>query len=116
MKATLHKRYAPPDELLLKEIDELIPEENEVLIKIHTSTVTTSDSTAYNFTFVPKLFLLPTKLSLGTSKPRTNILGIDFAREIVAVGKDVRRLKRVTRAPELPIRLWGPCPILVHPG
>ncbi len=94
MKAILHTRYGPPDELQLKEIDKPVPKDNEVLIKIHATSVTSTDCNVRNFTFVPGVFQLPARLFMfGVFKPRINILGIDLAGEIEAVGKDVKRFK-----------------------
>ncbi|NJD78639.1 MAG: NAD(P)-dependent alcohol dehydrogenase [Candidatus Methanoperedens sp.] len=94
MKAILHTKFGPPDELALKEVEKPVPRDDEVLIKIHATTVTTSDCNARNFTFVPKLFLFPARLFMfGVFRPRTNVLGIDLAGEIEAVGKDVKRFK-----------------------
>ena len=93
MKAILHTKYGPPDELQLKEVEKPVPKDNEVLIKIHATTVTSSDCNVRNFTFVPKVFQFPARLMFGVFKPRINILGIDLAGEIEAVGKDVKRFK-----------------------
>jgi len=54
MKAIVHTKYGPSDELQLMEIDKPVPRDNEVLIKIGATTVTTTDCNARNFTFVPK--------------------------------------------------------------
>ena len=93
MKAILHTKYGPPDELELKEVEKPVPKEDEILIKIHATTVTTSDCNIRNLTFVPKLFHLPTRMQLGFIKPKNNILGFDLAGDIEAVGKDVTRFK-----------------------
>jgi NADPH:quinone reductase-like Zn-dependent oxidoreductase len=93
MKAILHTAYGPPDELQLKEVEKPIPEENEVLIKIHATTVTTSDCNIRNLTFVPKLYWLPMRMQFGFSKPKNNILGFDLAGDIEVVGKQVTRFK-----------------------
>ena len=61
MKAILHTRYGPPDELQLKEVDKPVPKEDEVLIRIRASTVTSSDCNIRNLTFVPRLFALPSR-------------------------------------------------------
>jgi NADPH:quinone reductase-like Zn-dependent oxidoreductase len=91
MKAILHTKFGPPDELQLEEIEKPTPGENEVLIKIHASTVTSTDCNARNFTFIPKVFLLPARFMFGFLKPKIKILGFDLAGEIEAVGKDVSK-------------------------
>lgn len=93
MKAIVHKKYGPPDELQLLEVEKPVPKENEVLIKIHATTVTTTDCNARNFTFVPKSFMFFARFMFGFKKPKINILGIDLAGEIEAVGKDVKLFK-----------------------
>lgn len=93
MKAIVHTKYGPADELQLKEVEKPVPGENEVLIKIHATTVTTTDCNARNFTFVPESFMFFARLMFGFKKPRIKILGIDLAGEIEAVGKDVKLFK-----------------------
>ena len=97
MKAILHTKYGPPDELQLKEVEKPIPKDNEVLIRIYATTVTTTDCNARNFTFVPKSFRFPARMHFGFRKPKINILGIDLAGEIEAVGKDVKLFKEGDR-------------------
>jgi NADPH:quinone reductase-like Zn-dependent oxidoreductase len=94
VKAIVHTKYGPPDELQLKEVEKPVPKDNEVLIKIHATTVTTSDCNIRNLTFVPKLFLLPMRMQFGFLKPKNNILGFDLAGDVEAVGKDVTRFKK----------------------
>ena len=93
MKAIVHTKYGPPDELQLKEVEKPFPGDNEVLIKIHATTVTTTDCNARNFTFVPKSFMFFARIMFGFKKPRIKILGIDLAGEIEAIGKDVKLFK-----------------------
>ena len=94
MKAMVHTKYGPPDELQLKEVEKPLPRDNEVLIKIHATTVTSTDCNARNFTFVPWVFQLPARLFIfGLFRPRINILGFDLAGEIETVGKDVKRFR-----------------------
>jgi NADPH:quinone reductase-like Zn-dependent oxidoreductase len=93
MKAIVHTKYGPPDELQLVEVEKPAPRNNEVLIKIHATTVTTTDCNARNFTFVPKSFMFFARLMFGFKVPKINILGIDLAGEIEAIGKDVKLFK-----------------------
>jgi NADPH:quinone reductase-like Zn-dependent oxidoreductase len=93
MKAIVHTKYGPPDELQLKEVEKPVPKDNEVLIKIHATTVTSTDCNVRNFTFVSKSFKLIARIMFGFKKPNINILGIDLAGEIEAVGKDVKLFK-----------------------
>ena len=57
MKAILHTQYGPPDLLQFKEVDNPAPKDNEVLITIHATTVTTGHCNVRNFTVVPKSML-----------------------------------------------------------
>jgi NADPH:quinone reductase-like Zn-dependent oxidoreductase len=94
MKAILHTKFGPPEELQLQEVEKPVPEDNAVLIKIFATTVTSTDCNVRNFTFVPGVFQLPARLFMfGVFKPRINILGIDLAGEIETVGKDVKRFR-----------------------
>ena len=64
------------------------------MIKVRATSVTSTDCNVRNFTFVPGVFQIPARLFMfGVFKPRINILGIDIAGEIEAVGKNVRRFK-----------------------
>jgi NADPH:quinone reductase-like Zn-dependent oxidoreductase len=93
MKAIVHTKYGPPDELQIMEVEKPIPGNNEVLIKIHATTVTTTDCNIRNFTFVPKSFMFFARFMFGFKKPRIKILGIDLAGEIEAIGKNVKLFK-----------------------
>ncbi len=93
MKAIIHTKYGPAEELQLREVDKPVPRDNELLIKIHASTVTSSDCNVRNQTFVPGLFRLPVRMQLGLIKPKNPILGFDLAGEVEAVGKQVTRFK-----------------------
>jgi NADPH:quinone reductase-like Zn-dependent oxidoreductase len=93
MKAIVHTAYGPPDELQLKEVEKPVPKDNEVLIRIHATTVTTSDCNIRNQTFVPGVLRLPIRMQFGLLKPKELILGFDLAGDVEAVGKDVTRFK-----------------------
>ena len=91
MKAILHTRYGPPDELQLEEVEKPVPKGDEALIKIHATTVTKYDCWVRSCTAPPGFGLLM-RIASGR-KPKQPILGTELAGEIEALGKDVTRFK-----------------------
>ena len=94
MKAIVHTAYGPPDELELREVEKPVPKDNEVLIRIHATTVTSSDCNVRNLTFAPTWSVLPMRMQFGLREPKITRLGIDLAGEVEAAGKDVKRYKQ----------------------
>ena len=93
MKAIVWTKYGPPDVLELREVEKPTPKDEEVLIRIHATTVTAGDCEIRSLNF-PIYLSLPMRLWRGFLKPRENsILGTELAGEIEAVGKDVTRFK-----------------------
>jgi NADPH:quinone reductase-like Zn-dependent oxidoreductase len=93
MKAIIWTAYGPPEVLQLQEIDKPVPGDNEVLIKIHATTVTAGDCETRILKF-PFLLGLLMRLYVGIRKPENiKIIGQELAGEIEAVGKDVRLFK-----------------------
>ncbi|MBX3061667.1 MAG: NAD(P)-dependent alcohol dehydrogenase [Anaerolineae bacterium] len=92
MKAIVATNYGSPEVLKLTEVANPVPNDNEVLVKIHATTVTAGDARVRSFT-VPRSAWLPARLTLGLTKPRKAIPGMVLAGEVAAVGTKVTRLK-----------------------
>lgn len=92
MKAIVATKYGAPEVLKLTEVAKPIPNDNEVLIRIHATTVTAGDARTRSFT-VPRSAWLPARLTLGLTKPKKAIPGMVLAGEIEAVGSKVTRFK-----------------------
>ncbi|MFX3635567.1 MAG: NAD(P)-dependent alcohol dehydrogenase [Candidatus Pristimantibacillus sp.] len=93
MKAMVCTKYGSPDVLKLKDVEQPAPKDNEVLVRIHATTVTSGDVRVRSFKS-PVLAWLPMRLFLGLNKPRKSILGVELAGEIEAIGKEVKRFKK----------------------
>lgn len=90
MKAVVCTNYGPPEVLRMQEVEKPRPADDEVLVKVHATTVSMGDFRIRSFS-VPSLVWLPARVALGITRPRRNILGIELAGEIEAVGRNVRR-------------------------
>ena len=92
MKAVVCTKYGPPEVLQPREVEKPVPKDNEILIKVHATTVTSGDTRIRGFK-VPLSFWLPARIALGFRSPKINILGAELAGEIKSVGKDVKKFK-----------------------
>jgi NADPH:quinone reductase-like Zn-dependent oxidoreductase len=92
MKAVICTKYGPPEVLKLREVEKPVPKDNEILIKVYATTVTSGDTRIRSFR-VPISFWLPARIALGFRSPKINILGAELAGEIESVGKDVKKFK-----------------------
>jgi NADPH:quinone reductase-like Zn-dependent oxidoreductase len=88
MKAIVQSRYGPPEEVLeLQEVEKPVVGDDEVLVKVHASSVNIADW----------IFLTgrpyPVRLMSGLLRPKCRIPGLDVAGRVEAVGKSVTRFK-----------------------
>jgi len=85
MKAIVYHKYGPPEVLKLEEVEKPVPEDNEVLIKVHAASINSWDWDLLRGNFQGRIgaFL----------KPKFKILGCDIAGKVVAVGKNIKHLK-----------------------
>jgi NADPH:quinone reductase-like Zn-dependent oxidoreductase len=88
MRAVVHDRYGPPEVLRVAEVERPVPKEDEVLVRVHASTVTRGDamgvrSEDYRFT----------RVFTGIRRPRRTSLGTEFAGRVEDVGRAVTKFR-----------------------
>ncbi|MEK0219096.1 MULTISPECIES: NAD(P)-dependent alcohol dehydrogenase [Bacillus] len=93
MKAIICTKYGPPNVLKLQNVKKPTPKKNEVLVKIHATSVTTGDCRMRSFSS-PLLFWIPMRIILGFRTPRRPILGVELSGEIEEIGTDVTQFKK----------------------
>jgi NADPH:quinone reductase-like Zn-dependent oxidoreductase len=100
MKAIVYTEYGPPEVLQFKDVPKPAPKDNEILVRVHATTVNFGDLMARNFKGVrPSEFTMPGPLWLfarlfsGWNRPKNTILGSEFSGEVEAVGTAVSRFK-----------------------
>jgi len=87
MKALVYERYGPPDVLELREVDKPVVGDDEVLVRVHATSVNPVDW--HTMTGTPYLV----RLESGLRKPKREVLGVDFAGAVEAVGRNVHRFQ-----------------------
>src|ERR1019366_387400 len=87
MRAVVHDRYGPPEVLYIEDVERPIPKENEVLIRVHATTVSRTDCALR----AAEPFF--SRFITGVRRPRRRILGSDFAGDVVEAGTAVTAFK-----------------------
>ena len=83
MRAVVHDRYGPPDVLRIEDVERPTPAEDELLVRVHATTVTQTDChmrAARPFVW---------RFMLGLRRPRRRILGLEFAGVVEDIGSSV---------------------------
>ncbi|MFN8564126.1 MAG: NAD(P)-dependent alcohol dehydrogenase [Anaerolineae bacterium] len=92
MKAIIWSKYGSPDGLHLQDVAKPTPKANELLIKVHATTVTAGDAEMRSLKF-PFWLKIPIRLFMGVMQPRNKIMGQELAGEVEAVGQDVTQFR-----------------------
>jgi NADPH:quinone reductase-like Zn-dependent oxidoreductase len=87
MKALIYEKYGPPETLRMAEVDKPVPNTEEVLVKVLAASVNAAD---WHVLRGKPLF---SRATLGLLRPKHQILGVDVAGRVEAVGSGVTRFK-----------------------
>ena len=93
MKAMVTTKYGPVEVLEIQEREKPTPGENEVLIRINFTTVSIGDVKMRGLVGISSAEKFAARLFLGWSKPKKDILGMEAAGEVEAIGPDVTKFK-----------------------
>jgi len=83
MRAVVHDRYGPPDVLRLDEVERPVPKDDEVLVRVHATTVNRTDC------HIRRADPFFWRFFAGLLRPKFRILGSELAGEVAAVGAAV---------------------------
>jgi NADPH:quinone reductase-like Zn-dependent oxidoreductase len=87
MRAAVYTRYGPPDVLEITDVETPVPRDNEILVRVHATTVCAADWR------MRKADPAAIRLMTGLSRPKNRILGVEFAGTVAATGKAVTRFR-----------------------
>jgi NADPH:quinone reductase-like Zn-dependent oxidoreductase len=83
MRAVVHDKYGPPDVLRLEDVQRPVPKDDEVLVRIHATTVNRTD------TALRAAEPFASRFITGLRRPKRRILGSELSGEVEAVGTAV---------------------------
>jgi NADPH:quinone reductase-like Zn-dependent oxidoreductase len=86
MKAIVYTKYGGPEVLQIKEVEKPLPNDDEVLVKVHAVSLNDWDFGLLQGDFINRMLS-------GLFKPKKQILGSDMAGNIEAVGKNVKQFQ-----------------------
>jgi NADPH:quinone reductase-like Zn-dependent oxidoreductase len=82
MKAIIHERYGRPSVLKVRDVDKPVPEDDQVLVRVHASSVNPLEWYGVTGPYF-------TRLENGVRRPKQAGVGSDVAGRVEAVGRDV---------------------------
>jgi NADPH:quinone reductase-like Zn-dependent oxidoreductase len=85
MKAITYTKYGPPDVLRLEEVEKPSPKDDEVLVKVHASSVNALEWRRFTLPFV-----LVRVMGGGIREPKNTRIGADLAGRVEAVGANAK--------------------------
>jgi NADPH:quinone reductase-like Zn-dependent oxidoreductase len=93
MRAVVHDRYGPPEVLRLEDVERPVPTDDEILVRVHATSVARSDCGWRSAKPFVSRFINPIVGTGGVFRPTHKILGGELAGEVEAVGAAVSEFK-----------------------
>jgi NADPH:quinone reductase-like Zn-dependent oxidoreductase len=83
VKAVVYDRYGPPEVLRIEEVERPVPADDEVIVRVHATTVTRTDTGLRSAEYFISRFVT------GLRRPKQRILGVELAGVVEEVGAAV---------------------------
>jgi len=88
MRAIVYSKYGPPEVAKLMEVPKPLPKDNEILVKVYSSTVNRTDSGFRSAEYFVSRFWT------GLFQPKYQILGSEFSGTVEEIGQTVTTFKK----------------------
>lgn len=88
MRAIVYSKYGPPEVAKLMEVPKPLPKDNEILVKVYSSTVNRTDSGFRSAEYFVSRFWT------GLFRPKYQILGSEFSGTVEEIGHNVTTFKK----------------------